>query len=74
MTDITLCTNHKTNGCKLSASCKRAQKKKIGEKGKKFSPWRDGQECEGYMHIETDQERRDGISQARVDYYRDNHT
>ena len=72
MADITLCRNHKTNGCTLSSSCKRAtalpsKKQSYAE----FSPWNSGTECNSYYRDETEEERQDALNEELRERFRE---
>ena len=70
MADLTLCSNHKTNGCTLSSSCKRATSvvtKK--DKFQDFHPWNG--ECNSYYRDETEEERQDALNEELRERFRE---
>lgn len=72
MSDITLCSNYRENGCTLFHQCKRAMTKPSEyQSWAKFDYW--SQECNGYVHIPTLQEAREDKFQDVKEMWWDNH-
>lgn len=71
MADITLCSNHKTNGCKLSDKCKRvtAKPSDYWQSYSDFTFW--GNECNGFYQDESMEDKLDAKNQEIRDRMKD---
>jgi len=68
MNDITICTNHKTNGCKLSDKCGRVPTGKFNKKkAKNFTPWNNGTECNSFYRIDTLEDVLESQNEERIE-------
>ena len=73
MADITLCANHKTNGCKLSDKCKRAlaTPNEYRQSYSDFSVWNNGTECNSFYRDETMEEYLDARNEEKREQRKD---
>jgi len=71
MPDISLCSNHSTNGCKIKNTCRRfLETSKFKKDYRKYDYY--ANDCTGYLEAETDQTRRERISVEKQEFYQDN--